>query len=75
MALDPAGLVLEDAQEVLAVAALLQRPSQALELYDLEADLSETNDVSAQNPEVVAQLEAFLETVRTESPLWPLEPE
>ena len=48
---------------------------QALELYDLEADLSEANDVSAENPEEVARIEAYLETARTESPLWPLEPE
>jgi arylsulfatase A len=45
---------------------------QPLELYDLEADLSETKDVSADNPEVVARLEDYLETARTESPLWPL---
>jgi arylsulfatase A-like enzyme len=46
---------------------------QPLELYDLEADLSERKDVSAENPEVVARFEAYLETARTESSLWPLE--
>jgi arylsulfatase A len=46
---------------------------QPLELYDLEADLSETTDVADENPEVVAKLEEYLKTARTESPLWPLE--
>jgi arylsulfatase A len=46
---------------------------QTLELYDLETDLSEANDVAAGNPEVVARIEEFLATARTESPLWPLE--
>jgi arylsulfatase A-like enzyme len=46
---------------------------QALELYDLEADLSETTDVAVQNPEVVAKIEEYLKTARTESTLWPVE--
>jgi arylsulfatase A-like enzyme len=47
--------------------------NQRLELYDLEADLSETTDVADQNPEIVAKIEEYLTTVRTESPLWPVE--
>ncbi len=46
---------------------------QPLELYDLEADLSETKDVSAENPEIVERFEAYLDTARTASSLWPLE--
>jgi arylsulfatase A-like enzyme len=46
---------------------------EPLELYDLEADLSETTDVADWNPEVVAKFEAYLKTARTESPLWPVE--
>jgi arylsulfatase A-like enzyme len=40
----------------------------ALELYDLETDPSESNDVSAQNPEVVVELENLMENAHTPSP-------
>lgn len=53
--------------------AVRHGPDQPLELYDLTRDLSEENDVAADHPEVVARIEAFLETARTESTLWPLE--
>jgi arylsulfatase A-like enzyme len=46
---------------------------QPLELYDLDADLSETTDVAAANPGVVARFEEHLAGARTESSLWPLE--
>ncbi|ACT92880.1 arylsulfatase [Dyadobacter fermentans] len=44
-----------------------------LELYDLDKDISETNDVSADNPAIVAKIENYLKTSRTESPFWPVE--
>ena len=47
--------------------------NRPLELYDLETDLSEAHDVAARNPEVVARIEEFLATARTESSFWPLE--
>jgi hypothetical protein len=53
--------------------AVRHGPDQPLELYDLEVDLSEQTDVAGQNPEVVARVEEYLATARTESPLWPLE--
>jgi arylsulfatase A len=53
--------------------AVRHGPGQPLELYDLEADLSETNDVAAEHPDVVQAIESYLETARTESPLWPVE--
>ena len=34
------------------------------ELYDLEADLGETNDVAAQHPDIVAELQARLQACR-----------
>jgi len=34
------------------------------ELYDLEADIGETNDVAAQHPDVVAELQARLQACR-----------
>ncbi len=46
---------------------------QPLELYDLETDLSEETDVADEHPEVVARIEEYLKTARTESSLWPLE--
>jgi arylsulfatase A-like enzyme len=53
--------------------AVRHGPDAPLELYDLEADLSETTDVAAEHPEVVRRIEEYLETARTESPLWPTE--
>jgi arylsulfatase A-like enzyme len=43
-----------------------------LELYDLSNDEAEANDVAAAHPEVVAKIDAFLETARTESERWPV---
>lgn len=45
-----------------------------LELYDLKNDVGEKNDVAAQHPDVVAQIEAYLKGARTESQQWPLQP-
>ena len=44
-----------------------------LELYDLEADQSETRDVAATQPDVVRKIEAYLTGARTESARWPVE--
>lgn len=44
-----------------------------LELYDLDKDISETNDVASEYPDVVASIENYLKTSRTESPFWPVE--
>ncbi|NWG12221.1 MAG: arylsulfatase [Acidobacteria bacterium] len=42
-----------------------------LTLYDLEVDPSETTDVSAAHPSVLARIGEYLEDARTESPNWP----
>ena len=41
-----------------------------IEVYDLSKDLGETNNVAAQNPEVVAKAKEFFASSRTASPLW-----
>jgi arylsulfatase A-like enzyme len=43
-----------------------------LELYDLQTDLSETHNVAGNHPDLVAQIEKYLTTARTESRFWPL---
>jgi arylsulfatase A len=51
--------------------AVRLEPGAALELYDLDADLHEAHDVAAAHPDVIARMERYLETARTESALWP----
>ena len=43
-----------------------------LELYDLSTDVKETTDVAASHPDVVAKIEKYLATARTQSPNWPI---
>ncbi len=43
-----------------------------LELYDLESDPHEERDVAAANADVVAKIEAYLKTARTDSQRWPV---
>jgi arylsulfatase A-like enzyme len=43
-----------------------------LELYDLQTDLGETHNVAGNHPDIVAQIEKYLTTARTESKFWPL---
>ncbi|MBI4660892.1 MAG: arylsulfatase [Verrucomicrobia bacterium] len=45
---------------------------QPLELFDLKTDIGETKNLAAQHPEIVASIEAYLQTARTESELWPV---
>lgn len=44
---------------------------QPLELYDLESDIGENNDISGNHPELIAWFEAFMREARTPSPNWP----
>jgi arylsulfatase A-like enzyme len=50
------------------------RPGQGktLELYDLSTDVGETTDIATRYPDVVAKIEKYLETCRTDSVHWPL---
>jgi arylsulfatase A-like enzyme len=52
---------------------LVQLGSNPVELYDLEADIGESNDVAAEHPEVVEELEAAFAVWEAEmvEPAWP----
>jgi arylsulfatase A-like enzyme len=52
--------------------ALRLKRGAALELYDLEADPGEQKELAAGHPDVVAKIDAYLETARTESSRWPV---
>jgi uncharacterized sulfatase len=43
-----------------------------LKLYDLSRDIAEKTNVADTHPEIVAKIEAYLKTARTETPRWPL---
>jgi arylsulfatase A-like enzyme len=45
-----------------------------LELFDLHADAGEARDVAAAHPDIVAKLDAYLNTAREDAPDWPLFP-
>jgi arylsulfatase A-like enzyme len=51
--------------------AVRLKPGTPLELYDLDADRTETHDVAASHRDVVGRIEAYLKTARTESERWP----
>jgi arylsulfatase A-like enzyme len=44
---------------------------ETMELYDLSQDVSESNDISGQHPEIIKEIEAFLETARSPSRYFP----
>ncbi len=52
--------------------AIRRKPGAALELYNLEEDLAEEKNVAAEHPDIVAQIEEYLEEARIESKVWPL---
>jgi arylsulfatase A-like enzyme len=52
--------------------AIRLAPDKPLELYDLEKDLAEKNNIAEENPDVIAKIEAYLKTARTDSPNWPI---
>jgi len=52
--------------------AIRLAPNKPLELYDLQKDVSEKNNIAEKHPDVVAKIEAYLKTARTDSPNWPI---
>ena len=47
-------------------------PGKALELYNLQRDPSESQNVAQLNPDVIQDFENFLKAARTRSVLWPI---
>ncbi len=43
-----------------------------VELYNLNYDIEENNDISSENPEIVAQMRALMKEAHTPDPEWPL---
>jgi len=54
--------------------AVRQAPNKPLELYDLAGDVAEQHTIAAQRPDVVAAIEEYLTTARTDSLNWPIKP-
>jgi arylsulfatase A-like enzyme len=54
--------------------AVRLRPEGPIELYNLKTDVGETQDVAAAQPDVVARIETYLKTARTESSDFPVRP-
>jgi arylsulfatase A-like enzyme len=50
-----------------------KKPDGPLELYNLEDDLGEQNNIAAHHPKVIAKIQAYLKTARTETPNWPMQ--
>ncbi|MEA3211950.1 MAG: hypothetical protein QOE70_5007 [Chthoniobacter sp.] len=46
------------------------RPSAALQLFNLNTDLAEAHDVAGEHPEIVARIETYLRSARSDSPDW-----
>jgi arylsulfatase A-like enzyme len=48
--------------------AIRLKPDAPLELYDLSTDIGETQNVATEHPQVVAKIEEYLKTCRTDPP-------
>lgn len=52
--------------------AVRTQAGKSIELYDLQSDLAEKTNVAADHPDVVARMESYLKTARSESTEWPI---
>lgn len=52
--------------------AVRNGPSAPLELYDLKSDVSESKDLAAENPKLVAKAEALMKEAHVDDPNWPM---
>jgi arylsulfatase A-like enzyme len=55
--------------------SVLNKYGNKLELYDLESDIGEQRNIAEQHPEIVAKLDAYSKTARSESADWPIRPD
>ena len=53
--------------------AIRPSPGAPLQLYDVTADVGEKTNVAKEHPGVVAKVEDYLKTARTESKEWPIQ--
>lgn len=51
---------------------IIENPDAAIELYNLEQDIAEQNNVAGQYPEIVAEMETLMKEARVPSELFPL---
>lgn len=56
-----------------AVRRQLRENATPIELYDLSVDIAESNDVAAQHPDIVAQMDHIMRTERTPNADFPIE--
>ena len=54
--------------------AIRPQAGEPLELYNLKSDIGEKQNVADKNPEVIAKIEGYLKTARTDSERWPIKP-
>lgn len=52
--------------------AIRNKLDEPLELYDVVKDIGEKANVAKEHPEIVAKIETYLKTARTDSKEWPL---
>lgn len=52
--------------------AVKNGPAKKVEIYDLKADVSESKDLAAEKPELVAKAESWMKALRVDDPNWPL---
>jgi arylsulfatase A len=52
--------------------AVKNGPNANIELYDLTTDLSESNNLAAEKPELVATAAKLMKDARSDDPNWPL---
>ena len=53
--------------------AVRNSPGGSIELYDLAKDESESTDLAAARPDLVAKADALLKASRTDDPNWPVQ--
>lgn len=54
--------------------AVRLKPDQKTQLFDLDADVGEQNDLATEHPEILVQMDEILEKGRTPSEVFPLRP-